>query len=110
MKMKKEKLTNLLKLGILFFGISLLFFNCENEPIIKTLNIENEIFLNKDFQQIKEELDLKIFSINNKDYQSKSKKSNFEKIYGKPYYKSAFNLETPFKTIIIPTQNKKKEN
>jgi len=36
LKSKKNKLTNLLKTGILFFGISLLLYNCatENEPIV----------------------------------------------------------------------------
>ncbi|TXD49999.1 hypothetical protein [Polaribacter sp. IC073] len=29
--MKKNKLTNYLKIGILFFGISLLLWNCEKE-------------------------------------------------------------------------------
>jgi hypothetical protein len=29
--MKEKKITNLLKLGALFFGISLLLWNCENE-------------------------------------------------------------------------------
>jgi hypothetical protein len=31
MKTKKNKLTNILKIGILFFGISLLLFNCEKD-------------------------------------------------------------------------------
>jgi hypothetical protein len=31
MKTKRKKLTNFLKLGILFFGISLLLWNCENQ-------------------------------------------------------------------------------
>ncbi|MDC1432189.1 hypothetical protein N8201_03795 [Polaribacter sp.] len=40
MKMNKNKLANLLKTGILFFGISLLLWNCDKdieieEPITK---------------------------------------------------------------------------
>jgi hypothetical protein len=44
MKSKKNKLTNLLKTGILFFGISLLLWNCENqnESIIEaTISLED---------------------------------------------------------------------
>lgn len=103
--MEKNKLLNFIKIGILFFGIPLLLFNCENEPFIKTSNTENEIFLNKDFLKIKEELNLQISSSNNKGLHSKSNNPKFEQIFGKPYYNSAFNLETQFKTIIIPTQN-----
>lgn len=44
MKMKKKKLNKLLKLGILFFGISITLWNCEKEETefqnqqIKTVN------------------------------------------------------------------------
>lgn len=44
MKTNKNKLTTFLKTGILFFGISLLLWNCENqnEPIIETnISLEN---------------------------------------------------------------------
>ena len=44
MKSKKNKLTNLLKTGILFFGISLFLWNCENqnESIIEaTISLED---------------------------------------------------------------------
>ncbi len=34
MKKNKNKLTKLLKIGILFFGISLLLWNCEKEETI----------------------------------------------------------------------------
>ena len=62
--------------------------------------------MNKDFLKIKEELNTKISSSNNKGFHSKSNDPKFEQIFGEPNYNSAFNLETPFKTIIIiPTQN-----
>ena len=32
---RKNKLSNLLKTGILFFGVSLLLWNCENQEDIK---------------------------------------------------------------------------
>ena len=41
MKTKKNKLTNFLKIGILFFGISLLLWNCEKEEIISNPNQSN---------------------------------------------------------------------
>lgn len=45
MKTKRKKLTNFLKLGILFFGISLLLFNCEQRELteeIETVSIANK--------------------------------------------------------------------
>jgi hypothetical protein len=45
MKTKRKKLTNFLKLGILFFGISLLLFNCEQRELteeIETVSIDNK--------------------------------------------------------------------
>jgi hypothetical protein len=39
MKMKKNKLANLLKTGILLFGISLLLWNCENEESLQNLEV-----------------------------------------------------------------------
>jgi hypothetical protein len=33
MKMKKNKLANLLKLGILLFGISFLLYSCEKDEL-----------------------------------------------------------------------------
>ena len=45
MKSKRNKLTNFLKLGILFFGISLLLFNCEQRELteeIETVSIDNK--------------------------------------------------------------------
>jgi hypothetical protein len=39
MKSKKNKLTNLLKTGILLFGISLLLWNCENEESLQNLEV-----------------------------------------------------------------------
>ena len=36
----KMKLTNYLKTGILFFGISLLFWNCEKNEILEELNLQ----------------------------------------------------------------------
>lgn len=35
MKNRKNKITNLLKIGILLFGISLLLWNCEQEEIVQ---------------------------------------------------------------------------
>jgi hypothetical protein len=40
MKIMKMKLTNYLKTGILFFGISLLFWNCEKNEILEELNLQ----------------------------------------------------------------------
>ena len=40
MKSKKNKLTNLLKTGILFFGISLLLWNCEKNETLEELNLQ----------------------------------------------------------------------
>jgi hypothetical protein len=45
MKTKRKKLTNFLKLGILFFGISLLLFNCEQREFpeeMETVSIDNK--------------------------------------------------------------------
>jgi hypothetical protein len=45
MKTKRNKLTNFLKLGILFFGISLLLFNCEQREFpeeMETVSIDNK--------------------------------------------------------------------
>ena len=45
MKSKRKKLTNFLKLGILFFGISLLLFNCEQREFpeeMETVSIDNK--------------------------------------------------------------------
>lgn len=41
MKTTKNKLTDLLKAGILFFGISLLLWNCEKNEIIEELNLQD---------------------------------------------------------------------
>lgn len=46
MKMKKNKFINLLKIGILFFGISLLLWNCEKED---NFNSENTNQVQKAF-------------------------------------------------------------
>lgn len=43
MKTKKNKLIKLLKIGLLFFGISLLLWNCEQEKLIEEQQIENNI-------------------------------------------------------------------
>ena len=45
--MKKQKLKNLFKLGILLLGIILLVTNCEKDYIITEQNIENHTFLSK---------------------------------------------------------------
>jgi hypothetical protein len=42
MKMRKKKLTNLFKSGILLFGISLTLWNCEKEGIIVPEETQNE--------------------------------------------------------------------
>lgn len=52
MKTKKNKLTNILKIGILLFGISLLLFNCEkdyeiNEPFNVSVNNKLDYTLEK---------------------------------------------------------------
>jgi len=44
MKMKKNKLAKLLKIGILFFGISLLLWNCEKDEIISN-HIQSDLLL-----------------------------------------------------------------
>jgi hypothetical protein len=68
MKMKKNKLANLLKLGILFFSISLLLFSCEKEELmpleVNSKIIPKKISLseakkNKDFTLISEKFKLK---------------------------------------------------
>lgn len=52
MKKNKNKFINLLKTGILFFGISLLLWNCEQEPV---------------FEEIQETPIAKIYKFENKD-------------------------------------------
>ena len=62
MKTRKNKLTNFLKIGILFFGISLLLWNCEQENLVVDRQVENSIkplfnefqnqFNKKDFEKI----------------------------------------------------------
>ena len=84
MKNSKNKLTNLLKTGMLFFGISLLLWNCEKdetnfipeltvpEPLAKKITLEKFQKENNTatiFNDISENLDIK------KGYQSKSSKS-----------------------------------
>ncbi|PQJ74430.1 hypothetical protein [Polaribacter gangjinensis] len=41
MKNKKNKITNLLKIGILFFGVSLLLWNCEKDEFTSHPNQSN---------------------------------------------------------------------
>ena len=52
MKTKKNKLTNLVKLGIFLFGISLFFWSCEKENLIEPQEITSqnrfEFFFNKE--------------------------------------------------------------
>jgi hypothetical protein len=44
MKMKKNKLTNLFKTGILLFGISLFLWNCENESNSEDITLQQSAF------------------------------------------------------------------
>jgi hypothetical protein len=80
MKTKRKKLTNFLKLGILFFGISLLLFNCEKDEYQEEgINGVNQKILSKkisfdkipNINTIKNSLD-KIHSKNSKKTLSKS--------------------------------------
>ena len=50
MKSKRNKLTNFLKLGILFFGISILLWNCEKETFIPSEEIIAETNNEIDFK------------------------------------------------------------
>jgi hypothetical protein len=54
MKMKKNRFANLLKIGILFFGISLLLLNCEKYDYItiENTNKENFIITDNNFQKL----------------------------------------------------------
>jgi hypothetical protein len=62
MKMKKTKSLNLLKLGILFFGISLLLFSCEKDELI-SLEESNEIIPQKiSLSQAKKDKDFMLVS------------------------------------------------
>lgn len=49
MKTKKNKLTNFLKLGILFFGISLFLFNCERQDFLEpeTIEVSKNLYTSK---------------------------------------------------------------
>lgn len=81
MKMKKSKLTNLLKFGILFFGISLFLFSCEKEELIP-IEVSSKIIpqkmslseakKNKDFTLISEKFKLKPY-LNENSFAKKSK-------------------------------------
>lgn len=59
MKNRKNKITNLLKIGILLFGVSLLLWNCEKEEYIEITSKKsiakkvslNEMFEKDDFKQ-----------------------------------------------------------
>ena len=43
MKKKKNKLTNTLKIGILFFGVSLLLWNCEKENDVEQVIVKEVV-------------------------------------------------------------------
>lgn len=104
----KNRKTNFIKLGILLFGISIFLLNCEKDETIinqNTESLENDIFLNKTYLKIKEELNVQIDLKNNSPYQSKNNNVKFETKFGKPFYKKAFTIDTEFNTVIIPTQN-----
>ena len=80
--MKKTKI-NLLKLGILFFGISLLLWNCEKDEVTHTLQEHQTPTIS--YQDIEElpEIESAIFGLNkttstkNKNTQSKSMQTDF---------------------------------
>jgi hypothetical protein len=54
MKMKKNKFANFLKLGILYFGISLLLLGCQKDDYIniENTNKENFIITDNNFQEL----------------------------------------------------------
>ena len=80
MKKKKNKLTNISKLGILLFGISLLLWNCEKEEDFFTNSKKKQLTL----KTVSLEKAKEVFSIfekkkeTKKGYFSKKKKSNLK--------------------------------
>lgn len=107
-----RKIKNCMKIGILIFGILLLFTNCEKEdntPITtteqqilsKTTKNENVIFSNPDYSNIQLKLNenIKIFNSNNT--------ISFENKFGKPLYKSSIGIDSKFKTLITPMYDDK---
>lgn len=70
--MKKNKLTNLLKAGILFFGISMLLWNCENNYVENSpTNIAEKVKNKVNLNDINDEFYAKNnISINWNDYQT----------------------------------------
>lgn len=99
--MKKNKVTNLLKFGILLFGISLLLSNCENEDKpIQELEIEQEEPNIKISKIHKEKIqENKAISQKLNTFKEKIKKENtFQKtIYSSEY---DFYIETDYATYI----------
>ncbi|MCI2230530.1 hypothetical protein MC378_15245 [Polaribacter sp. MSW13] len=79
MKTKNYKLSKLLKAGILFFGVSLLFSNCENDGLVTPNKIEVST---KEKQIINLKTGLKNKLVNyNKNLRSKNS-SNFKSKFG----------------------------
>jgi hypothetical protein len=80
MKMKKRK-TNLTKLTILLFGISLLFFSCEKENLYSNHNENNSKFSISDFNFYEFNYDNKFSKIDN--FLKKIKNEKSVKTYAK---------------------------
>lgn len=80
MKTKKNKLSNLLKIGVLLFGISLLLLNCEKEELT-TSNSHSEIETN-----LNQELDFNMESVT---YNQANSESIFSKL------KTKFGIDEP---------------
>jgi hypothetical protein len=123
MKSKKNKLTNLLKTGILFFGISLLLWNCQtenevienNEPTLleklqNNFNVENfkealpydfEVNWNNTLKQYSEELETSYYEFPI----TYTSKFNPDEIIKSKSQKSKYNIS--YKILI--TENEKQE-
>jgi hypothetical protein len=110
MKMKKNKLANLLKLGILLFGISFFLFSCEKDELI-TIEVSSKIIpkkmsiseakKDKDFILVSEKFKLNPYLNEN----NSAKKSNEFTIDFSSFYKIKKENYTSY-TFLLKRNNK----
>ena len=110
MKMKKNKLANLLKLGILLFGISFFLFSCEKDELI-TIEVSSKIIpkkmsiseakKDKDFILVSEKFKLNPYLNEN----NLAKKSNEFTIDFSSFYKITKENYTSY-TFLLKRNNK----
>lgn len=105
--MKKKRLTNLLKFGILLFGFSLLLWNCEKDEILLENPTESDLVKEKieavALEELPENLLDKVFSVSKKaSFKSSSKL--FSKQLLTTYFEPSANVvttETGFTTYSL---------